>query len=86
MTKEEANVKLEALVQSRLEPLTSQLREEIVKARRERLTWFNAGYDAGISDDPTATNVSGKSLSIEQRRTMAAAKYSMSLNPTTNSK
>lgn len=59
---------------------TKSVQEEVIKLRRERIEWFYAGYGAGMSDDPTVLNPAGKSFTLEQRKTKAAAAYAITQN------
>ena len=80
LSKEQAQAKLDALIQAKVEAALQPMRDEVVKSRRERIDWFYAGYDAGMQDNPLDSNPAGKPFTIEQRKTRAAAQHAIHTN------
>ena len=80
MTKAEAQAKLEALIQSKVDAQVEPIKAELTKSRRERVEWFYAGYDAGMQDNPEDVNASGKPFDLGQRKIRAAATFAIDLN------
>jgi hypothetical protein len=81
MTPQQARERLDELVNTRVAAAMVKHQEALAVAKRERLAWFYAGYDSGISDDPTVKDVEGiRFLTLEQRKVKAAAKYAIAQN------
>ena len=74
------NPEAKQTINNYLETKTAEFKNLYIQTRKERVSWYYAGYDAGTKDDPAQLNHLGKPSTLEERKIKAATAYSIKFN------